>query len=181
MAAVYEGFKPFKKELIRACGRGRRALLQVRIRRISLFDINKHREEMEKDEGRTGRDAQESQEPHQYVISHLKALLENTARCIRASPPNPRHEEVDVKAVAFKAFKVAYDRESGYVGYKVPARNSSWNARSSTSCCSCSATALQGDGAAGEIVCRARNCFIAACRSATGCSPAPTPTARRAT
>jgi topoisomerase-4 subunit A len=26
---------------------------------------------------------------------------------------------VDVKAVAFKAFKVSYDRESGYVGYKV--------------------------------------------------------------
>jgi topoisomerase-4 subunit A len=26
---------------------------------------------------------------------------------------------MDVKAVAFKAFKVAYDRESGYVGYKV--------------------------------------------------------------
>jgi topoisomerase-4 subunit A len=26
---------------------------------------------------------------------------------------------VDVKEVAFKAFKVAYDRESGYVGYKV--------------------------------------------------------------
>ena len=42
----------------------------------------------------------------------------NTAR---SSPPDQpsRYEEVDAKAVAFKAFKVAYDRESGYVGYKV--------------------------------------------------------------
>ena len=37
----------------------------------------------------------------------------------RLTTKSARHEEVDVKAVAFKAFKVAYDRESGYVGYKV--------------------------------------------------------------
>jgi topoisomerase-4 subunit A len=30
-----------------------------------------------------------------------------------------RYDEVDAKEVAFKAFKVAYDRESGYLGYKV--------------------------------------------------------------
>ena len=30
-----------------------------------------------------------------------------------------RYDEVDAKEVAFKSFKVAYDRESGYVGYKV--------------------------------------------------------------
>src|SRR2546429_3808752 len=28
-------------------------------------------------------------------------------------------DEVDAKEAAFKAFKVAYDRESGYVGHKV--------------------------------------------------------------
>ena len=49
VAAVYEGFKPFKKELIRdIVDADVERLLQVRIRRISLFDINKHREEMEK-------------------------------------------------------------------------------------------------------------------------------------
>jgi topoisomerase-4 subunit A len=30
-----------------------------------------------------------------------------------------RYDEVDAREVAFKAFKVAYDRESGYIGYKV--------------------------------------------------------------
>src|SRR3984885_10002072 len=48
IAAVYEGFKPFKKELVREIvDADVERLLQVRIRRISLFDINKHREEME--------------------------------------------------------------------------------------------------------------------------------------
>ena len=49
MAAVYDGFKPFKKELVRdIVDADVERLLQVRIRRISLFDINKHREEMER-------------------------------------------------------------------------------------------------------------------------------------
>src|SRR5579862_9259581 len=44
-AAVYDGFKPFKKELVREMvDADVERLLQVRIRRISLFDINKHRE-----------------------------------------------------------------------------------------------------------------------------------------
>src|SRR6185503_6888020 len=48
VAAVYEGFKPFKKQLLREMADADvERLLQVRIRRISLFDINKHREEME--------------------------------------------------------------------------------------------------------------------------------------
>ncbi len=30
-----------------------------------------------------------------------------------------RYDEVDAREVAFKSFKVAYDREAGYIGYKV--------------------------------------------------------------
>jgi topoisomerase-4 subunit A len=37
----------------------------------------------------------------------------------RLTTKSSRHDEIDAKEVAFKAFKVAYDRESGYVGYKV--------------------------------------------------------------
>ena len=66
MAAVYDGFKPFKKEqLVREIvDADVERLLQVRIRRISLFDINKHREEMEKIKADLAETAQESQEPH---------------------------------------------------------------------------------------------------------------------
>src|SRR6266705_3154188 len=52
LAAVREGFKPFRKELVRELvDTDVERLLQVRIRRISLFDINKHREEIEKIKG----------------------------------------------------------------------------------------------------------------------------------
>ena len=121
LASVYEGFKPFKNELIREIADADvEKLLQVRIRRISLFDINKHREEMEKTKAELDETRKNLKGLTKYVIGHLEALLEKYAKIYpRLTTKSARHEEVDVKAVAFKSFKVAYDRETGYVGYKV--------------------------------------------------------------
>src|SRR5580692_4703705 len=119
--AVYNGFKPFKKELIREIvDADVERLLQVRIRRISLFDISKHREEMEKTKADLEMTRKNLKGLTKYVIAHLEALLEKYGpQYPRLTTKSARHEEVDAKAVAFKAFKVAYDRESGYIGYKV--------------------------------------------------------------
>jgi topoisomerase-4 subunit A len=120
-AAVYDGFKPFKKELVREIvDADVEKLLQVRIRRISLFDINKHREEMEKTKADLNETRKNLKGLTKYVIGHLEALLEKYGKQYpRLTTKSSRHEEVDAKAAAFKAFKLSYDRESGYVGYKV--------------------------------------------------------------
>jgi len=119
--AVYDGFKPFKRQLVRELADPDvERLLQVRIRRISLFDINRHREEMEKVKADLAETRKNLKNLTRYVIGHLQALLEKYGRQYpRRTTKSARHEAVDVKEVAFKAFKVAYDRESGYVGYKV--------------------------------------------------------------
>ena len=121
IAAVYEGFKPFKRQLLRdITDPDVERLLQVRIRRISLFDINQHREEMEKTKAELADTQKHLKNVTKYAIAHLEALLEKYGPIYpRLTTKSARHEEVDVKAVAFKAFKVAYDRASGYVGYKV--------------------------------------------------------------
>jgi topoisomerase-4 subunit A len=121
VAAVYDGFKPFKRQLVRELtDPDVERLLQVRIRRISLFDVNQHREEMEKVKAELAETRKNLKNLTKYVIGHLEALLEKHGPLYpRLTTKSARHEEVDVKAVAFKAFKVAYDRESGYVGYKV--------------------------------------------------------------
>jgi topoisomerase-4 subunit A len=120
-ASVYEGFRPFKKELVREIiDADVEKLLQVRIRRISLFDISKHREEMEKTKTELDATRKNLKGLTKYVIGHLEALLEKYGpQFPRLTTKSARHEEVDVKAVAFKSFKVSYDRASGYVGYKV--------------------------------------------------------------
>src|SRR5580693_6550671 len=120
-ASVHDGFKPFKRQLIREIvDADVEKLLQVRIRRISLFDINKHREEMEKTKAELEATRKNLKGLTKYVISHLEALLEKYGKQYpRLTTKSSRHEEVDTKAAAFKAFKLSYDRESGYVGYKV--------------------------------------------------------------
>src|SRR4051812_18342949 len=121
MAAVHEGFKPFRKQLYRELvDADVEKLLSVRIRRISLFDINKHREETDQVKADLEQTRKDLKNLTKFVIAHLQALLEKYGpQYPRLTTKSSRHEEVDVKAVAFKAFKVSYDRESGYVGYKV--------------------------------------------------------------
>jgi topoisomerase-4 subunit A len=120
-AAVYAGFKPFRRQLVRELtDPDVERLLQVRIRRISLFDIHQHREEMEKVKAELAQTRQHLKNLTKYVIGHLEALLEKYGPLYpRLTTKSSRHDEIDVKEVAFKAFKVAYDRESGYVGFKV--------------------------------------------------------------
>jgi topoisomerase-4 subunit A len=120
MAAVHEGFKPFRRQLVRELSDPDvERLLTVRIRRISLFDINKHREEMEKVKADLAETRKNLKNLTKYVISHLEALLAKYGPVYPRLTKSSRYDEVDAKEVAFKAFKVAYDRESGYVGYKV--------------------------------------------------------------
>ncbi|HOX58505.1 MAG TPA: DNA topoisomerase IV subunit A [Candidatus Paceibacterota bacterium] len=120
LAAVREGFKPFRRQMIRELAEPDiERLLAVRIRRISLFDINRHREEMERVKADLAETRKSLKNLTKYVIGHLEALLAKYGPLYPRLTRSSRYDEVDAKEVAFKAFKVAYDRESGYVGYKV--------------------------------------------------------------
>jgi topoisomerase-4 subunit A len=119
-AAVHEGFKPFRKEMYRdLADEDVPMLLEVRIRRISLFDINKHREEMDKVKAELDETRKHLKNVTKYTIAHLERLIEKYSAEYPRLTKSSRYDEIEAKEVAFKAFKVAYDRESGYVGYKV--------------------------------------------------------------
>ena len=121
LEAVHAGFKPFRRQMHRDLADSDvERLLAVRIRRISLFDINKHRAETEQVKADLDLTRKNLKSITKYAIAHLEALLEKYGPLYpRLTTKSSRHEEVNVKEVAFKAFKVAYDRASGYVGYKV--------------------------------------------------------------
>jgi len=77
VAAVGEGFKPFRKEMLRdLTDADVEMLLGVRIRRISLFDINKHREEMDQVKAELEQTRKHLKSLNKYVIDRLTALLE---------------------------------------------------------------------------------------------------------
>jgi topoisomerase IV subunit A len=119
-AAVHDGFKPFHKELLRdLADTDIERLLLVRIRRISLFDIHRHREEIEKVKAELKETQKHLKGLTKHVIAHLEGLLEKYGPQYPRLTKSSRFDEVDAKEVAFKAFKVAYDRASGYLGHKV--------------------------------------------------------------
>jgi topoisomerase-4 subunit A len=118
--AVIEGFKPFRRQLRRdLAGEDIEMLLGVRIRRISLFDMNKHREEMDRVKADLEETAKHLRNVTKYAIHHLEGLLARYGPVYPRLTKSSRYDEVDAREVAFKAFKVAYDRESGYIGCKV--------------------------------------------------------------
>ena len=120
VAAVREGFKPFRRQMLRdLSAEDIEMLLGVRIRRISLFDINKHREEMDKVKADLEQTRGHLKNVTKYAIAHLEALLEKYGPLYPRLTKSSRYDEVDAREAAFKAFKVAYDPESGYVGHKV--------------------------------------------------------------
>jgi topoisomerase IV subunit A len=117
--AVYDGFKPFEKELLREItNEDVDRLLQVRIRRISLFDINKHREELERLKAELAETRKSLKGLTKYVIGRIQALIDTYKEQYPRLTKSSRYDEVEAKEVAFKAFKVSYDREKGYIGYK---------------------------------------------------------------
>jgi topoisomerase-4 subunit A len=120
VAAVQEGFRPFRRQMHRdLTGEDIEMLLAIAIRRISLFDINKHLEEMEKVKEDLEEARQHLKSVTKYAIAHLQALLDKYGPLYPRLTKSSRYDEVDAREVAFKSFKVAYDRESGYIGHKV--------------------------------------------------------------
>jgi len=118
--AVSQGFKPFRRQMQRdLAAEDIEMLLGVRIRRISLFDMNKHREEMDKVKADLQETAQHLKNVTKYTIHHLQGLLAHYGPLYPRLTKSSRYDEVDAREVAFKSFKVAYDRASGYIGYKV--------------------------------------------------------------
>ena len=119
-AAIHKGFKPFRRQMWRnLTDEDVQMLLEVRIRRISLFDIKTHREEMDRINALLEETRRHLKNVTRFAIAHLEALIAKYGPQYPRLTKSSRYDEVEAKEVAFKAFKVAYDRESGYVGHKV--------------------------------------------------------------
>jgi topoisomerase-4 subunit A len=116
---IHEGFKPLRKRLRRELTDDDiEMLLRVPIRRISLFDIQKHQEEMEAIEAELAQMLKHLKNVKGFTIARLKGLVERHREQFPRLTRSGRFDEVEAREVAYKTFKVSYDRDSGYLGYK---------------------------------------------------------------
>ena len=118
VAAVKKGFVPFKKELLRPITDDDvDHLLKIPIRRISLYDINKNRQEVEAAKNRIKEIDKLLKHLAAYAISWLDGLLakldaEKTQRLTTIADI----EKVDVKEIVKRDIPLKYDGTSGYLG-----------------------------------------------------------------
>lgn len=119
--AVKDGFKPFLAELIRPITDDDvEHLLKIPIRRISLYDISKNKQEVKAINDRIKEINKLLKHLVEYAISYLDGIekkldTENSKRKTKITNINA----VDVKAVVKRDIPLKYDEKSGNLGTEV--------------------------------------------------------------
>ena len=117
--AVLDGFKPYRKMLRRDITPDDvEKLLQIRIRRISRYDINKNRAEIEgvlKEEREVKHNLKHLND---YAISYLNGLIEKYKKHYpRLTKINDdAFEEIEVRELTASELTIKIDKENGYIG-----------------------------------------------------------------
>jgi topoisomerase-4 subunit A len=121
--AVIEGFKPFLSE-VGPRGVSREDvehLLRIPIRRISLYDINRAKKDMEEIQARIKEIGAHLKKITAYAVAWLDGIIakikanEELGRGVRKTHAG-KFDKVDVKEVAKKDLSVKYDFKTGYLG-----------------------------------------------------------------
>lgn len=117
---VYAGLQPFGHLLDRAVNDDDiERLLKIPIRRISLYDIEKNRKEIEDTLTAIAAAEKKLRELTETTITYLESLLAKYGDQMPRRSEISGFETVDVRAVARQNIRVAYDPETGFFGSSV--------------------------------------------------------------
>ena len=117
--AIITGFEPFLNELRRGIvDEDIDRLLKIPIRRISQFDIDKNREEIEGIEKEEAQVRDNIEHLRSFVVKYLKGLIKEYAkkypRCSKIE--SGAFKEVDVRAITASELTIKWDKENNFVG-----------------------------------------------------------------
>ena len=114
-----DGFKPFRGELRHdVTNEDVERLLKLQIRRISQFDIDKNRQEIEEIKKEEAQVKDNLVHLRAFVVAYIKGLVRDYKKRY------PRHteikrgafQEVDVRAITASELTIRWDKENNYVG-----------------------------------------------------------------
>ncbi len=119
--AVKDGFKPFRAELVRDIADDDvEHLLKIPIRRISLYDINRNRKEVQAINARIKEINRLLKHLVEYAISYLDGIaLKLDSDSVKRRTKLTKIKTVDVKTVVKRDIPLKYDEKSGYLGTSV--------------------------------------------------------------
>lgn len=118
--AVHKGLAPYAPQIRReVTDEDVDRLLKIPIRRISLYDINKAREEMREIKTRLKEIAYHLEHIVDYAVSFLDGLVKDYGKSYERRTKITSFERVDVREAAQRNLELRYDGDTGYLGYDV--------------------------------------------------------------
>lgn len=121
---IEDGLTPFHDQLIRVPSYDdREKLLNIPIRRISRFDLDKNQEEIASTQKMLQGIEKDLKNIKKYAIAYLRGLLNKYSK---EYPRRTKFEEIqqlDRRAIETRTIKVGFDPATGFVGTKVAGDN----------------------------------------------------------
>ena len=117
ISSVKEGLKPFAKEIAQEVSvEDVERLLKIPIRRISLYDIEKAREEVRRISERLAEVEKHLRELVAYAIDFLKTMAKRLEQAWPRRTKIESFSKVDAKEAARRDVALRYDDQTGYIG-----------------------------------------------------------------
>jgi topoisomerase-4 subunit A len=118
--AVHDGFGPWKEQIKREITDDDvERLLKIPIRRISLYDINRAKEEMDEIKKRLKEIRHHLANIIDYAVGFVEGLATTYGSAFKRRTEIISFEKVDVREAAQRNLKLCYNRDTGYLGYEV--------------------------------------------------------------
>ncbi|WP_457576920.1 DNA topoisomerase IV subunit A [Desulfomarina sp.] len=118
--SVETGLAPFSGELLRPVTvEDIERLLEIRIKRISRWDINKQKKEINRIRKEITGIKKSLQDMVQYTISFLDELLEKYGHLYPRRTKIKSFSEVSIRKVALSNLVIGYNRKSGFLGSQI--------------------------------------------------------------
>ena len=118
--AVIAGFVPFMKFVKNEITEEDvERLLKIPIRRISLYDINKAKEEIREINERLKEIKYHLGHIKEYALGFISGIKEKYGSVFKRNTTIKSFEKVDAREAAIRTLKLRYDNDTGYLGYEV--------------------------------------------------------------
>ncbi len=124
ISTVRQALFPFADELVRKVTKEDvERLLEIKIKRISRYDINKQQKEIQTLEKAIATIEKHLEDMVGFTIHYVEALLKKYGKKFPRRSRLEQFDEVNARAAALSNIKVAYHRESGFLGHKIKVEN----------------------------------------------------------
>ncbi|NLB54181.1 MAG: DNA topoisomerase IV subunit A, partial [Lentisphaerae bacterium] len=118
--AIFDGLAPFRDQLRRDVTKDDiENLLGVRIRRISLFDINKNRKEIDNILKEMDITEKNLKRLNPYAVSYLTRIINKYAKDYPRKTQIASFKEIEVRELTARELEIFYDKQTGYIGTNI--------------------------------------------------------------